>query len=160
LKNLLLEEGYDKEVLNQVNAPIGLPIHSETTAEIAVSIAAQMIQYRRADSACSGYLMEKMIDEPLLEALGTEDGWVLAIVLETKGSTPVKSGAIMAVNEWGQIRGTIGGGCSEAKVINTARYMANKKERKVMMVDMTNDIAEEEGMVCGGTMKVLVESME
>jgi xanthine/CO dehydrogenase XdhC/CoxF family maturation factor len=38
--------------------------------------------------------------------------------------------------------------------------MADQHEKKVVWVDMTNDVAEEEGMVCGGTMKVLVESME
>jgi xanthine dehydrogenase accessory factor len=66
----------------------------------------------------------------------------------------------MAVNVLGQTRGTIGGGCSEGEVIQIARRMAGTNERKVVMVDMTNDVAEEEGMVCGGTMKVLVESME
>jgi xanthine dehydrogenase accessory factor len=85
---------------------------------------------------------------------------VLALVLETKGSTPVKGGAIMAVNALGKTRGTVGGGCSEAEVIQVARRMVGKKEKQVVMVDMTNDVAGEEGMVCGGTMKVLVESME
>jgi xanthine dehydrogenase accessory factor len=66
----------------------------------------------------------------------------------------------MAVNSLGQTRGTVGGGCSEAEIINIARNMANKNEKRVVTVDMTNDVAEQEGMVCGGTMRVLIESME
>ena len=40
------EYGFSEEDLNRVTAPIGLPIHSETPAEIAISIAAQMIEIR------------------------------------------------------------------------------------------------------------------
>jgi xanthine dehydrogenase accessory factor len=161
LKELLLEEGYDKEQLDRLNAPIGLSIHAETTTEIAVSIVAQLIEYRRSRGKKKECLSDQNIDYSMLEALGIEtEDWVMAVVLETKGSTPVKSGAMMAVNVLGQTRGTIGGGCSEGEVIQIARRMAGTNERKVVMVDMTNDVAEEEGMVCGGTMKVLVESME
>lgn len=160
LKELLLEEGYEKESLDKVNAPIGLSIHAETTEEIAVSIAAQLVEYRRNVHSRTKYLTEQNINDNLLEALSSEEDWVLALVVETKGSTPVKDGAIMAVNLLGQTWGTIGGGCSEGEVIQVARKMVNKKEKKIVLVDMTNDVAAEEGMVCGGTMKVLVESME
>lgn len=40
--------GFSEEELSRVTAPIGLPIGSETPAEIAVSIAAQLIQIRAA----------------------------------------------------------------------------------------------------------------
>ena len=39
----LTEKGYTKEQLSKVHAPIGLPINSETPAEIAISIAAEII---------------------------------------------------------------------------------------------------------------------
>ncbi len=42
----LLSEGISKQVLQNVRTPIGLPIHSHTPAEIAVSIAAEIIQVR------------------------------------------------------------------------------------------------------------------
>lgn len=44
----LLERGVPKEALEQVHAPIGLPIGSVTVEEIAVSIAAQLIEVRRS----------------------------------------------------------------------------------------------------------------
>lgn len=39
-------EGITEEKLNRIHAPIGLPIHSQTPEEIAVSIAAQIIQIK------------------------------------------------------------------------------------------------------------------
>ena len=40
----LLEEGVSPQFLNSVHTPIGLPIHSKTPEEIAVSIAAEIIK--------------------------------------------------------------------------------------------------------------------
>jgi xanthine dehydrogenase accessory factor len=48
VKQLLGAEGTGADILDSLNAPIGLPIHSETPKEIAISIAAEMIQ-RRAE---------------------------------------------------------------------------------------------------------------
>jgi xanthine dehydrogenase accessory factor len=42
----LLNEGYSKNELDAVHCPIGLSIEAETPAEIAVSIIAELIQYR------------------------------------------------------------------------------------------------------------------
>lgn len=47
----LREQGFDEEQLSHVHAPIGLEIGAETPEEIAVSIAAQIIQLRRGDRA-------------------------------------------------------------------------------------------------------------
>jgi xanthine dehydrogenase accessory factor len=48
LKQQLGSGGIGGEILDRLSAPIGLPIHSETPEEIAISIAAEMIQ-RRAE---------------------------------------------------------------------------------------------------------------
>lgn len=44
----LLAEGVSEENLDRVHAPIGLAIHAVTVREIAVSIAAELVQVRRA----------------------------------------------------------------------------------------------------------------
>ena len=41
-------------------------------------------------------------------------------LVETRGSTPQKAGAMMLVYEDGQQTGTLGGGCVEAEVKRTA----------------------------------------
>lgn len=47
------EEGLDEKRLQKLHAPIGIPIKSETPEEIAVSIAAQIIQVKNADKTKS-----------------------------------------------------------------------------------------------------------
>ena len=42
----LIKKGIDRKALDRVHAPIGIEIHSETVAEIAVSIIAQLIKVR------------------------------------------------------------------------------------------------------------------
>jgi xanthine dehydrogenase accessory factor len=44
----LLEDGFSKEQLNKVFAPIGYPIKSQTPEEIAISIAAQVVEVKNA----------------------------------------------------------------------------------------------------------------
>ncbi len=51
----LMEKGINKQLLDRVHAPIGLHIHSETPAEIAISIMAELIKVR-AENARAGTL--------------------------------------------------------------------------------------------------------
>ena len=51
LSKRLREEGIARERLEKLRAPIGLPIGACTPAEIAVSIAAELIQIRRTSAA-------------------------------------------------------------------------------------------------------------
>ncbi|MBC7826996.1 MAG: XdhC family protein [Chitinophagaceae bacterium] len=45
----LKKEGFSQEQLNRIHAPVGLPINSQTPEEIAISIAAQVIQIKNKD---------------------------------------------------------------------------------------------------------------
>lgn len=45
-RKLLLEDGFSEAVIDTVHSPIGLPILAETPAEIAISVAAEMIRCR------------------------------------------------------------------------------------------------------------------
>lgn len=46
LINKMISEGFDKEALSKIDAPIGIAINSQTPAEIAVSIAAKIISIK------------------------------------------------------------------------------------------------------------------
>ncbi|MDA8228748.1 MAG: XdhC family protein [Desulfitobacterium hafniense] len=89
----------------------------------------------------------------------TEQGEHFAIVtvVSTKGSTPRKAGASMIVERNGIITGTIGGGCAEAEVKLKALSAIDKLQSSIYEVKMLNDVAEEEGMVCGGVMEVFIQ---
>ena len=164
VKEQLLHEGCPPELINKVNAPIGLHIGAVTPEEIAISIIAQVISYRRqvgtsTDDTASVKVNWPELDRPVLEELGkdTGDPKALITIIATKGSVPRKAGAKMLVWPYGKIMGSIGGGCSEGEVINTARQIIGSGGLTIQDIDMTGQIAEDEGMVCGGIMKALIE---
>ena len=66
---------------------------------------------------------------------------------------------MMAVGQNFRTVGTIGGGCSENAVLKDAYRLIGTGQRRCVTVDMSNDVAAEEGMVCGGKMKVLIEDV-
>jgi len=163
LLDALAEEGFDRAALQRIHAPIGLMIGAVTPEEIAVSIAAQLIEHRRAQpaDAAEDALAQTNSDMGLLRFLAEGEGKkALCLVLETRGSTPVKSGAVMAVDAQGNIYGTIGGGCGEAEAITRARALLGTGASAVIEVDMTEDAAAEDGLTCGGTMKVYLEDVK
>ena len=160
LFELLVEEGFDKERIARVHAPIGLSIGAVTPAEIAVSILAELIAARHTLPAGEGLLPQQNTDLDALRFLSDDSRpAALLLVLSTKGSTPVKGGALMAADKLGNCAGTIGGGCGENQAILAARRLIGTGKSQVVTVDMTNDVAAMEGMVCGGTMEVLIEDL-
>lgn len=159
----LEKEGYSKTLLEQIHTPIGLEIGAITPEEIAVSIVAELIKCRRRNMFAGekgNYLIQGNTDMHLLSYLANpEKESAYCIVIDTKGSTPVKSGAMMAVDSMGTIYGTVGGGCGEHVVMRKALEVIQTKKPQVVCVDMTKDAAtiEEEGMVCGGIMQVFID---
>lgn len=155
LFGLLESEGFAREDLEQIHTPIGLSIGAVTPEEIAVSILAELIRCRRAAGRSDeGVLEQTNADPGVLRFLEQPEEKVVAVVTERHGSTPVKTGAFLAVDRIGNAYGTVGGGCGEHEVIRKALQVFRQQEDCMMTVDMSNDIAMEEGMVCGGKMQV------
>lgn len=159
VKETLIEEGSDKERLDRVHTPIGLSIGAITPEEIAISIMAELISHKRLGRAEKKTRNRSDVDYEVMEVLANEVNVPKAIltIIQSKGSVPRGAGAKMIVYEDGRILGSIGGGCSEAAVLTTARRLIGSKTYQVVDVDLTGDAAEEEGMVCGGIMTVLIE---
>ena len=160
LLEMLKEEGFDPERLQKICTPIGLDIGAITPAEIAVSILSEVIAYKRkpehgaAGRCCADSDLELSTLEYLAE---NHEPKAIVTVIETKGSTPRGTGAKMAVSPLGKVTGSIGGGCSEAAVIQDAVRIIGTGRYKLVDIDLTGEVAESDGMVCGGTMLVLVE---
>lgn len=152
IKEQLGEEGYAEEDLVKINTPIGISIGAVTPEEVAVSILAQVISYRRQ-------VDWPEFDRAVIEELAKDkmEPKGLVTVVSTKGSSPRKAGAKMIVWPDGRILGSIGGGCSEAEVIGAARGVALNGGHRFYKIDLTGAVAEDEGMVCGGIMEVFIE---
>ena len=163
LRRTLLEEGKDPSLVEALHAPIGLAIGAVTPEEIAVSICAELIAFRSAGRKPDeqGFLGQTQADAPLLDflAAGGRPRDVL-IVLSATGSTPAKPGAMMALDGAGFSMGTVGGGCAEAAAIARARRLIGTGTQELVTVDLTPEDAEREGMVCGGTLRLLAADVE
>jgi xanthine dehydrogenase accessory factor len=91
-------------------------------------------------------------------ARSLREGTLLAVatVATTRGSTPRKPGARMAIRADGSFCGTIGGGCGEAEVREVAMEVLETGQPRLVTVDLTDPI-EGEDRICGGVMEVFVE---
>lgn len=158
--DLLEEEGYPPETVAEIHMPIGLNIGALTVPEIAISIVAELIEERRRGTprrSHSQLLTCTDTDPRVIEMMGDPTvGKAMLLVYDTSGSTPVKSGALMTVNSNLQTAGTIGGGCTENEVLREAFRMIGTGEKKIFALDMSNEVAADLGMVCGGRMLVFV----
>lgn len=156
VKDQLEESGISREILDAVHTPIGLKIGAETPEEIAVSVMAEIIQVKNSREKGGGYSGE------MLGALVSEEGRkkVAATIVSRKGSAPRSVGTKMLIFEDGTTVDTIGGGCVESEIMQKALLMmrAGEPRFQVCRVDMTADAAEDEGMVCGGVVEVMLEA--
>lgn len=80
---------------------------------------------------------------------------VLATVINSQGSTPRKAGAKMLVNKDGSIRGTVGGGKTEADTIEAALEVMVRGRPRTMEFSLTT----EHGGVCGGNLAIYLEPL-
>ena len=163
LFKMLEEEGFDRAKIERIHTPIGIAIGAETPKEIAISILAELIQQRSNRSAerdATRLALGSHEPELLHYLLSKKEPCALAVVVEKSGSTPVPTGAVMAVNALGGIVGTVGGGCGEHEIVKHALDVLRTGKARLIHLDMSNDVAEEEGMVCGGRMKVWIEPFQ
>ncbi len=101
--------------------------------------------------------MDEVYDE-IEQSLQQGGRLVLATVASSRGSTPRKPGAKMAVRPDGSFCGTIGGGCGEAEVWQAAMDTMRDGQPRLVTVDLTEDV-EGDDKICGGVMDVFVERL-
>lgn len=80
-------------------------------------------------------------------------------LVETRGSTPQKAGALMLVYADGSQSGTLGGGCVEAEVKRQALAVLARGEPEVARFQLDSDYGWDDGLICGGRMQVLIEPL-
>lgn len=150
--NQMEKEGYANALLNRVHSPIGLRIGAETPAEIAVCIAAEMVQ------VCHKELSEGTLPDAMLEALiSPTQPMVMALLVKKSGSAPRGAGARMLVLQDGTVLGSVGGGAGEAELCKVALEVLADRKPRIIECNMTNNDAQKSGMVCGGTITAFLE---
>jgi xanthine dehydrogenase accessory factor len=94
------------------------------------------------------------------EALARGETVALVTIVSARGSTPQRVGAKMLVYADGRTLGTIGGGCYEHDAAGKAREALRTRKPVLARYELSDDFAEETGLICGGQMDVFIEPIE
>jgi xanthine dehydrogenase accessory factor len=100
------------------------------------------------------------IFQPIADLLAGSESLVLATIVSRSGSAPRAVGSRMAVRQDGPIIGTIGGGILEARVQELAKEVFQHRLAVLKKYVLTAQDASQMGMVCGGTVQVLVHFLD
>jgi len=84
----------------------------------------------------------------------------LASVVGVVGSGPRDPGAAMAVNEDGEVAGSVSGGCVEGAVVSEALEVLASGEPRLCTFGYSDDEAFSVGLTCGGTIRIFVEPLD
>ncbi|MDQ6853371.1 MAG: XdhC family protein [Actinomycetota bacterium] len=85
----------------------------------------------------------------------------VARVVDVEGSGPREAGAAMAVNDAGEVAGSVSGGCVEGAVLTEAlSVLQGERERGVITFGYSDDEAFAVGLTCGGTIHLFVEPLD
>ena len=93
------------------------------------------------------------------DALSRGETVALVTIVRAQGSTPQRVGAKMLVYADGRTVGTIGGGCYEHDAFWKAREAIASGQPALIRYELSDDFAEENGLICGGQMEVYVEPL-
>ena len=102
-------------------------------------------------------------DDVLAEAAQWRDEGrkvAIATVVSTWGSSPRPSGSQLAVAEDGTVVGSVSGGCIEGAVVTAALDVMKTGKPTLLEYGITNELAWEVGLACGGQVKVFVEALD
>lgn len=97
--------------------------------------------------------------QTLKDSLLARQSVVYCRLVETRGSTPQKAGAIMLVFPDGTQAGTLGGGCVEAEVKRRALAIQQTGQAEVSKFQLDSDYGWDDGLICGGRMQVLIDPL-
>ena len=84
----------------------------------------------------------------------------VATVVATRRSAPRPVGAKLAISESGELAGSVSGGCVESDVVLAAQEVLGGAGPRLLTYGITDDMALEVGLPCGGEIDVFVEPLE
>ena len=81
----------------------------------------------------------------------------LATIVGTRGSTPGRTSMRLLVLADGTFLGTVGGGCLEAEVYETALQVLADEQPRSLQFRLTEQDSPDSGLMCGGEVTIFVE---
>jgi xanthine/CO dehydrogenase XdhC/CoxF family maturation factor len=84
----------------------------------------------------------------------------VATVVSTWGSSPRPVGSQLAVDDKGGFIGSVSGGCIEGAVVEEALAVLADGRPRLLTFGITDEMAWEVGLACGGRIEIFVEELE
>src|SRR6266851_4035355 len=94
--------------------------------------------------------MKNIVFQALAEAARRGEPVALGIITGVKGSSPQKIGAKALFYGDGRIKGTLGGGCLEAKIQQRAIQSLRSGQASTFDLLLDHDFGWDDGLICGG----------
>jgi len=91
---------------------------------------------------------------------GAGKGVALATVVTTWGSSPRPVGSKLAVDDAGNMVGSVSGGCVEGAVVQEALAAIADGKPRLLDFGVSNEQAWDVGLACGGKVQVFVERVD
>ena len=145
--------GFSKDLLEKIHTPIGVEIGAATPAEIGVSIVAELIKVRSEES------IVPYVGSDVIQAIESEEAMVIATIISKSGSAPRGIGSAIVLKKDGTTVGTVGGGSVEHVVIQRAKEIVGTDTEEVVRFNMATQGENRVGMVCGGEVEILFQSI-
>ena len=133
--------------IHSIHAPIGLPIGGHMPAEIAVSIAAEIVQEKNRYDV-------SYIDGAVEDAVRKKENGIMITIISKSGSSPRGTGSKMFIDKDGNSYGSIGGGNVEFQAL---KYAPEAQHGEIRKYNLSNQGGANLGMICGGEVEVLYE---
>ena len=83
----------------------------------------------------------------------------LATVVRASGSSPRPVGAKLAVTPSGRMAGSVSGGCVEGAVYETAMDVLKSGQPQLVTYGISDEMAWDVGLSCGGIIDVFIEPL-
>ena len=103
----------------------------------------------------------------MIELLDTIERWrsegqriAVATVVGVEKSAPRDPGAVLAVNERGDVAGSVSGGCVESAVYEEAQDAIAGGRARLVTYGISDADAMSVGLTCGGTIHVFIERLD
>jgi xanthine dehydrogenase accessory factor len=94
--------------------------------------------------------------------LAEERRVVQALLVEVEGSAPLPPGAMMVIDDQGNIEGSITGGCVEGAVVTEAEELlaaGSPAPARLLRYGISDELAGTVGLMCGGIVHILVHEL-